>query len=128
MNINIFKKVADLALGAKRREDAEYADFLKFYRDLVEVLPTEVVELFDGCPRAVISKGAEYKWIIQLTATDFIWWKTKIEQEGARFKNGVTNAKLAMLEKLAKSAEAKSLTPEERKTLLAMLDEGAGTP
>lgn len=123
--IEAFKKIADLALGAKKREDEEYADFLKFYRGLVETLPADAVKIFGRCDRCVVKNGTESTWGLELTATDFWWWKNEIENFGARFKNGTKVAKNAMLTQMAKKAEGTTLPPEVRKALIALLEEAA---
>jgi hypothetical protein len=115
-NTSIFKAVADLVTGAKARETEEHARFLRFYRDLVETLPTAATKAFGGLSLADATR-------IELTATDYIWWKNKIEQQGYRFSAGVFAVQANMLNHLAKKAEAERLDPAERKALLALLDE-----
>lgn len=123
---SVFKAVADLAVGAKARRDAEYQDFLSFYRDLVETLPTEAVTAFGSMKVEVVEAGAiKSGWAIELTPTDFIWWKSKLEQGEVRFTGSADSVKLSMLSRIAKKAEAHRLSPAERKTLLALLDEPA---
>lgn len=122
MNVNIFKAIGDLALSAKKRKDNEHADFLAFYRNLVETLPTEIVALFGNMGGvAVWHKGKEKSCGLELTATDFMWWKTHIEAEGVRFVNTPASVKCDMLDRLARHAEAHRLSPEERKNLLSLL-------
>ena len=121
MDVNIFKAIADIALGAKKRQDEEYSAFLAFYRELVETLPTEVTTLFGSMPRRVIENDEVVSYNIMLTATNFVWWKAKIEKTGTRFTTGPVVTRLAMLDHISKKAETNSLSPEQRKALLALL-------
>jgi hypothetical protein len=124
MNANIFKSIGDLAVSAKRRTDKRYADFLAFYRELVETLPSEMVEIFGAVPLSVTHKNGKAETVnIELSATDFLWWKRNIEVLGMRFTNGPSSVENAMLRRVAEKAETHRLAPEERKTLLAMLEQ-----
>lgn len=123
MNINLFRAVGDLALSAKKRVTNEHVEFLAFYRQLVETLPSEMTEMFgtlDGI-EVRLTGGGFQTYGIELTATDFIWWKSVIEG-GNRFKNGTAWVQQSMLSRFSKKAEAHRLSPEERTTLLALLD------
>lgn len=122
MSAHIFRKIADLALGAKARRDDEYRQFLAFFRELVETTPTDVAKLFGrfnvkSQPRG----GQEAVYGIELTATDYLWWVNEIENKGTRFVNGVPRVQTAILSHIAKQAEAQGLTADERKLLLSLL-------
>jgi len=127
MNVNVFRAIADLALSAKRREDKAHTDFLSFYRELVETLPSEMVDIFGQLTGVDvrIKSGKEAKWGIQLTATDFIWWKSQIEDEGVRFVHGPLSVQRSMLDLFSRSADARRIPPEERKKLIALLEQAA---
>lgn len=122
LSVNVFKAVADLAVGAKSKRDQEHTDFLAFYRSLVESLPTEAIRLFGNMSVKLIVGKVEEGAGLELTATDYMWWRQKIAG-GARFVVGVHAVQLEMLNRLSKKAEAESLPPEQRKVLLALLDE-----
>jgi len=122
MNVNVFKAIADLALVATGRERAEYDGFLAFYKGLVEGLPTEAIKLF-GNMSVKIRKGKDESTAgIELTAVDYIWWKESIAS-GVRFSSGVRAIKIAMLNHISKKAESNSLEPDERKKLIALLED-----
>ena len=120
----LFRAVGELAIGAKQRRRKEYVDFLAFYRELVETLPTEVVQLFGKLDVSVVPKstGKIETYGLILNATDFVWWKQSLEAEEVRFTNGPQSIRLSMLNHLSKQTEANSLSPDERKALLALLD------
>lgn len=124
MNANIFRAVGELALGAKRRREAEYASFLSFFRELVETLPAEMTSLFGHMSNVGVTlrDGKTANYGIELTVTDFLWWKSAIEQDGVRFTSGPESLRRSMLTRFSKQAEAYRLEPEERKKLLAMID------
>jgi hypothetical protein len=124
VNIDIFSAIGDLAISSRRRVEVEHSDFLVFYRQLVETMPTEMVEIFgtlDGI-RVRLRRGKVEDYGIELTATDFMWWKSLIEADHARFVSGPADVKRRMLERFATGAEAERLTPDERKKLLFLLD------
>ena len=124
MNFEIFKAIGNLSLKAKVREEQEYKEFLAFYKELVENMPTELTILFGNLGGIETSKAGHKPSVygIELTATDYIWWKNKIENEGCRFVHGIPHVKSLMLERFAKNAESHRLSPEERKELIAMLE------
>ena len=123
MNTNIFLSIGELALGAKKRREREYAEFLSFYRTLVETMPSEMTALFgtlDGI--SVDCRGKKESFRIELTVTDFLWWKSRIENESLRFVYGIPAVKAAMLDHFSRKAELHRLSPEERVKLLELLE------
>ena len=124
MDVNIFRAIGELAVSAKRRTDKQYADFLAFYRQVVETLPTEMVEIFGELDVPVkLKDGTKETNGLLLTATDYMWWKRHIETFGMRFTYGPMNVEARMLEQFSKSAETHMLSPEERKNLIALLEQ-----
>lgn len=122
IELNVFKAIADLAVGAKARRDEEHQEFLRFYRSLVETLPTMATEAFGNLNGVkVTARKAAQSWGIELTVSDYLWWKHEIEQ-GARFVEGVAAVQTSMLHRLSKAAEAQRLSPEERKEMLSLID------
>jgi hypothetical protein len=121
MKLNVFKAVVDLAMGAKARRSTEHQEFLTFYRSLVETVPTEAIGLFGSMPVNVFEAGKQEDWAIELTATDYIWWKKKIES-GARFVVDPSEVQLAMLNRMSKKADMERLSPDERKSLIALME------
>lgn len=116
---DLFRAVAVLATGAKARNAAAHRDFLAFYRDIVETVSVETVAAFGSMSVDVVGKSNN--WAIELTATDYVWWKEEISR-GARFVKDPSAVRLAMLNRLSKQAEATKLTPDERKSLIALLE------
>lgn len=124
MNLATFKAIGELAIGAKRRQEKEYADFIAFYRDLVENLPTEVTELFgklDNIPVRRWGSGKTENVGLILSVADLLWWTHEFEMK-TRFVNGISYVKSEMLARLSRQAETERLSPDERKRLLAILD------
>ena len=116
---DIFRAVAAVGLGASKRITAEHDEFLAFYRELVETVPTDVAKSF-GRMSVNMTNGAQ-DWKIELSATDYIWWKEKFA-DGARFSSPPAQVRLNMLTRLAKKVEEQRLEPSERAALLALLD------
>lgn len=123
LDSRIFKALGDLVVTARSRRDAEHREFMAFYRDLVETLPTEVLEAFGSVAAPATIKGEACNYRLELNATDYIWWKKEIEEKGARFTAGPSSIQLDILTRLAKTAEDQRLQPAERKALLALLDD-----
>lgn len=127
MNVKIFTAIGELATGAKKRRDGEHQEFLGFFRSIVETIPTEVVQIF-GTLSGIemrLPSGKVESYGIELTATDYMWWKQKIEKEGARFVGKTSAVQSNMLDRLGKKAEMHRLEPAERKKLIALLEEAA---
>lgn len=126
MNTNIFHAIGDLAMGAKRRSEKEYADFLAFYRELVETLPIEVTDLFGTMNEVWVQRrGQKNESVgIELNVADLMWWQHEFAT-GTRFVHGIDQVKADMLRRLTLKAETQRLNPEERKKLLALLDQAA---
>jgi hypothetical protein len=123
LGFNIFAAVAELAVSAKSRRDAEHREFLRFYRALVEELPTEAIAIFGTMSVKASVAGKQEDWGIELNAADFMWWKTQIETNGARLIPGPASVQAAMLNHLAKKASTQNLDPEQRKRLLTIMDD-----
>ncbi len=103
---DLFKNVAEMAITAKARRTKENADFLSFFRDVVETVPTEAALLFGSLSNVeVIKNGQKQTFEIELTAIDYIWWKNELEG-GVHFVKPVRDVKMDMLEHLAKKAAA----------------------
>ena len=123
MNLSVFQKLGDIVLSSKRRVELEYEDFFKFYRALVEITDSEVAKAVGGTSITVVlldKKEETYK--LELTATDYLWWKEKVAV-GLRFKFSMEAVKAAILGQMTKAAETNKLTAEERKQILSLFDE-----
>lgn len=120
-----FRRVGELAIGAKARRQAENEEFLKLHRQIVETVPIEIVKAFGTLDNVALydPKGKEATGGIELTVADHLWWK-KLLAKGNRFRWGIQPVKDYMLEHLVKQIEDTTLEPEQRKALLALLDEG----
>lgn len=121
--MTIFTDIADIAFGARKRRIAEHEEFLKFYRELVETVPQEVVALFGKMTVRVVEAEVQADWGILLTATDYIFWKNKLLEGRIKFVKGDKRIKQLMHERLAEKAENEGLSAEERKRLIALLEE-----
>lgn len=122
MSAQIFRAIADMALGAKAKRMERYEAFLDFYKTLVETLPSEATAMFGRMPVSVKDRGKPPEnWGIELTATDFLFWKDRLGRT-VEFVKRPENVKSDMFSVLAKKAEKEPLTAEERKTLLMLLE------
>lgn len=118
----LFKKVGDIFLSSKKRRDDEIADFLSFYRTIVEEMDAAVAAACGPTQVEVMAAGKIESWSIRLTVADYIWWKQKFA-DGVRFTKPVAKVKSDMLMRLAKETESNKLTAEERKALIALFDQ-----
>jgi hypothetical protein len=124
INLSIFQAIGELVSGAKGRSDAEHIAFLAFYRSLVETLPADACRAF-GLMNGVevITGGSKGSFGIELTVTDYVWWKKHIEEEGTTFVHSPASVQLDMLTRLSRKAEVQRLEPSERKHLLDLLEQ-----
>jgi len=121
--LTAFKALGEIIVGAKQKRDVEYQEFLSFYRELVESLPTEACKRFGNLSVKVIKQDGnkEANYGIELTVADFLWWKGVLENDEIRLDSTTNQIKNAMLDKLTRIAEVNNLEPEARKSLLAIL-------
>lgn len=122
--LKVFQAVADIATGAAARVTDEHSEFLEFFRSLVETVSPEVAKQFGTLSVTVVTKGKTEGWGIELTATDYLWWKDAIAK-GSRFSpdhGGVESVPRAMVVRVASKAEKSGLTLEERRALVTLLD------
>lgn len=123
MDKSIFEKLAKLVEGTNSRTAKEHEDFLKTYRGIVEMVPLSVANEFgnmDGI-NIVSPKQKIENCRIELTATDYLWWKTRFAN-GWRVQGGTQKLLRKMATHLAKSAEGTGLDIAERKALLEIID------
>lgn len=125
MNVtnSVFQKVGDIFLVSKKRRDAEYADFLEFFRTLVEETDSAVASAVGHIDVMVVQGKEEKQWGVLLTVADYIFWKQHITEDGVRFKKSIDQVKSDILRRLAKKAEDNNLTADERKSLITLLDQ-----
>lgn len=122
----IFHALAALAGTAKSRRLDEHKQFLLFYRELVETFPTDACVSFGNMGGIEVkTKDGVKKYGLELNATDFMWWKNEIENQGVTFVKGPAAVQSSMLYRLGKSAETERLEPSERKRLLELLEKAA---
>lgn len=120
----IMQGVADIFTASKARRDAEYADFLSFYRNLVENVSADVAKAIGKVNDFMVEGSKDRSQApIYLTATCYLEWKQAIADGQWFTKSSIEQVKTFMLMALAKSAEANKLTTEERKALMALLDQ-----
>lgn len=119
-----FLGMGEILSGVAARRRKENEEFLGFFREIVETVPLEVAKAFGtmGVEAFDATGKPTQGWGIVLSVADYIYWKDHLTA-GARFKFPVANIKLAMMNHLSKKIEGVGLPPEERKALLAMLDE-----
>lgn len=116
--VSRFKKLALFISDVTGRRQREYEDFLSFYRELVETMPTDVCKTF-GNMSVTGNDGKNYG--IMLTVADYMYWKDSFAK-GVFFKHEPEMVIKAMMKHLSESVEhTGSLTPDERKNLLSIL-------
>lgn len=118
-----FIAVANLFAKKKQQEEFLYKDFLTFYENLVRNTPTEAIQAF-GRMTVDVYVGKETKaYRIELSPTDFMWWKHEIENKGVRFVDGPIDAMASIMNRMTKKTENLSMTIEERRELLDILQQ-----
>lgn|GEM_PF-5788959 len=120
--MNAFRALGDIITNEKKKRYIENQEFLVFLRELVETLPAEACNRFNNFPVVIIKEdNKQQQLFIELTVSDYLFWKDKAENTDLRFEETITQIKNRMLEKLTKVAEMNKLEPKERKELLAIL-------
>jgi hypothetical protein len=123
--MNAFKQLTDIVLGIQKKSDAEWAEFMEFYRDIVESTPAAVASIFNTMSVDVILNDrdrSKKSYGIQISVSDYLYWKNAYA-EGTRFVLPVKKVQDNMLQHLAKAIEKKpgTIEPGERKALLRVL-------
>lgn len=124
VDMNLIQGVADIFTASKKRRDKEYADFLEFYKKMVETSSSDIAKVIGNtCTVHVGGDGKEDRnWGLYLTIACYLEWKAAIAN-GLRFtKMTIEQVQTSMVLALAKVAESNKLTTEERKALLELLD------
>jgi hypothetical protein len=119
-----FKKLVELAGIVNSKYKVEQQEFMKFYKDLVETVPTDTCKLFGTIYDTCIDENKkEVNLGIMLTVADYLYWVDAFEK-GVRFKISFDKLKSKMLIHLAKAIEQTcEIDPQDRKTMLAILIE-----
>lgn len=116
-----FKAVSGIFLSSKSRRDKEYAEFLSFFRELIEETDGAIANAF-GKINVEVARGKTKETCgLILTVADYIYWQEKFAA-GFHFVEGIEAVKTKILMCLAEKAESNKLTADERKALLAILD------
>ncbi len=106
------EKLVGFINRASDKADKEHQDFLKFYEDIVRVTPPEMARNFG---KLKTDSGS-----IELTATDFMYWHTAIN-DGWRFPSGAADIKLKIFNHLAEMSESLAMTAAEKSELIDIL-------
>lgn len=123
-SIGIFHKIADFTTAAVSRRNKEHDQFLSFYRELVETIPTEAIKAFGNMGGVqVFSGGKRQDFGIELTAADFLWWKQHIDVMGTRFVKSPSAVQADILDRMVRKADVGGLAPKQRKELIALMDD-----
>ena len=115
-----FAALASFFVKVDVAETAKYIEFLDFYETIVRNTPTAAVKKFGRLNVSTRIGGENKTFGLILTATDFMWWKSNIEN-GARFVNGIDAVQRAIFSQLSELAESLDITKESRAELLDIL-------
>lgn len=119
--VSTFKSLSNFFSEAKKREEAEYEPFFKFYEEIVKFAPQETVVAFNKIDVKVQSpKDGKVTFRLELTAFDYHWWQQHFNQ-GLRFIEGPVQVRLDILSRMSALTKDLKLTQEERDKLFDLL-------
>lgn len=125
----LVKSVSDIFMSSHKRRQAQYEDFLAFYKRIVEDTDTAVAKVVGTINVSVMAKLDTAKverkeFGIILSPSDYMWWKQHLGID-IDFVFSVEAVKTHIIRSIAKAAEANDLTNDERRRLLSALDQAA---
>jgi hypothetical protein len=123
MNITKLKALFNLYNKAQKIREQELADFMKFYKSVVEMVPPEAARIFGNMsvPTYVHKDKAVKNYGIKLTVVDYAWWVSEFKAGNCYFVDGPASVKRDILNKLTKTVENYLTTPELKKELMEIL-------
>jgi hypothetical protein len=123
MNIAKLKALFNLYNEAQKIREQELADFMKFYKSVVEIVPPEAARIFGTMNvRTYVHKAKAAKnYGINLTVVDYAWWVSEFKAGNCYFVDGPASVKRDILNKLTQTVENHLTTPELKKELMEIL-------
>lgn len=119
-----FETLLAIISGSRERDRQEHLAFLRFYKDLVKIVPVEVGQAFGSIQIPTRVKGVvNDTYRMELNVTDYLWWETIIQNDGGRFVKPIASVQRDIWEQLNKQIRRGALNDEERDMLLSILDQ-----
>lgn len=116
-----FHTLIQIISGARERITREHMEFLEFYLQLVQVVPNDIATDFGRISSPVMIGKTKHDYQIELTMTDFLWWKSAIMDEGARMVKTVGQIQRDIWDKLIQQIDSMALNEEEKGALMSAL-------
>lgn len=124
-----FHTLIQIISGARERITREHIEFLEFYLQLVQVVPNDIAADFGRIPTPVMVGRSKRDYQLELTMTDFLWWKSAIMDDGARMINTVGQVQRDIWDKLVTQVDAMTLNEDEKGALMnALFNNGKSYP
>lgn len=123
MNIDKLKALFGLYNKAQEIREQELADFMKFYKAVVEIVPPEAARIFGTMSVSTyVYKDKTIKnYGIKLTVVDYAWWVSQFKAGNCYFVEGPASVKKDILNRLTETVESHLTTPELKKELMEIL-------
>jgi hypothetical protein len=119
-----FETLISIISGSRERDRQEHLAFMRFYKDLVKIVPADVAQAFGSVQVPTRFRGVvNDTYRMELNVTDVLWWETIIQNDGGRFVKPIASVQRDIWEQLNKQIRKGAMTDEERALLLTILDE-----
>lgn len=116
-----FETLIGIITGAREKATRDHNEFMEFYQMLVGIVPDEIAKEFGRIKAPIKVKNVIHDtYLLELTVTDLMWWRTIIHDEGGRFVQGVHAVQREIWDQLNKLVSDWVLTDEQRNKLLAI--------
>jgi hypothetical protein len=129
ISFRAFETLTSIITGSREREAREHDVFLQFYQALVKIIDDETAKEFGSIEVPTLIKGKLADgYRLELTVTDYLWWKTIIHDDKGRFVNGVSAVQRDIWDRMTKLVRDNTMSAEERTKLMELMvsDEVSG--
>lgn len=119
-----FEVLVGIITGSRERETNEHKEFMRFYQELVKIVPEIIAKEFGSIQvPTLVDRKLQEGYRMELNVTDFLWWKNIIDDEGGRFRDGVNSVQRDIWDRLTKLVRDNALSEDERKNLLLLMSQ-----
>ena len=123
ISFRAFEVLVGIVTGSRERETREHKEFMRFYQELVKIVPEPIAKEFGSIKVPTTVKGRlQDGYRLELNVTDYLWWKTIID-EGGRFVEGSGSVQRDIWDGLTKLVRDNALTEDERKNLMLLMEQ-----
>lgn len=122
INFAAFEALIGFITGERKRQTQLHEEFLAFFQDLVKILPDDLAREFGKVTAPTMHGGQKRDYLIELTVTDLLWWRTIVD-EGGRFIAGTVAVQRDIWDHLNRQLLTGSLTDEQRLHLLNLMNQ-----